>query len=365
MNVLMLRPQVELGGVTTHIGLLGAELVARGHAVSLITTRNSANEQFEKGVRSRGVKLFSGSLYPSTPYNLYKSIVDVSRIVRQNNIDILHSHHRFTTVVGRLVSVITNTPLVVTVHEFKQNWRLLASLWQGNITITPSQALKDHLQSVYKIADAHIFVIPHAIQAQPEYNPARIASLRERLNLTPTSICITFIGRLSEEKGCQFFIEAVPLIERSNKDIRFMVIGSGPDETALQRQAQKLGQDIAFLGNRNDISDLLQLTNIVVIPSVTESFSLVALEAMLAARPVVAAAAGGLVEVVRHGITGFLVPPKSPSHIAESVLTLVHDPELRDRLGLQGKHIVLEEYTTSALAERTIEVYKFVLSSGK
>ena len=146
------------------------------------------------------------------------------------------------------------------------------------------------------------------------------------------------IGRLAFEKGFDVAIAALKLLRERFPRLTLHLVGDGPERAALQRQASDLGieQSVEFVGmvpNRM-IPGLLKLATIVLIPSRSrESFSLVAIEAAQMGRPVVAAAAGGLREVVREGETGLLVELESPQSIATAVGTLLANPQRTGKMG--------------------------------
>lgn len=363
MRILMLRPQIELGGVTSHILLLARGLLEHGHQVEVATTGGDALHLLEQ----MGVPVFMSPLYPSTALNLVRSVMRLVHLVRANRVDILHSHHRFTAIVGRLVSRLTSVPLVATIHEFKDDWHLLASLWMGDMTITPSEALKHHLVSFYAGKGEDIVVVPNAVDLGEVPDAAQCAAVREALIPDPDALTVGCIGRLSPEKGVRYFVQSIPLIIKFAPKVRFLVVGDGPEQQALTRLTYDLGlrPSQILLGPRTDIPEIMQLLDVVVIPSVSESFSLVALEAMRAARPVVATSVGGLPEVVRHGETGRLVPPESPRALAQTICDLLADSAQRRRLGERGRQIVLEEYAASLMVDRTIEVYQRAKATTK
>jgi glycosyltransferase involved in cell wall biosynthesis len=285
MNILMLRPQIELGGVTAYIKLLSQGLVARGHQVRVATGGGA----LARSLGEMGLPVATLPLYPSTLPHLTRSALQLRRFVRTHHVDLLHSHHRFTTIVGRFVQRLVRVPLIATIHEFKDDGRLTARLWARNITIVPSQALKDHLVTLFQANAQDIFVIPYGIDlasdacvvpANPPIAPA----------LHANDLSVGYIGRLSPEKGARYFLESIPLISPHWPNIRWVVVGDGPEASQLRQLADHLGLDAAqlFLGARNDIDALIKTLDIVVIPSLSDNFPMVALEAMRAGRAVVA-----------------------------------------------------------------------------
>jgi glycosyltransferase involved in cell wall biosynthesis len=354
MRILMLRPCMEQGGVTSHLALLSRGLLDRGHDVIVAT---SGGEGLPL-LRRQGVSVTHSYLSPSTPLNLLRSVTQLVSLCRTARPDILHSHHRFTTIVGRLVGRLTNTPLVASVHEFKEDWRRLASFWTADTTVTPSQSLRRHMSEFYGVRGSKVLVIPHGV-ASDRPTAAQCAAARELLSLRPDTLLVGCVGRLSPEKGVRYFVESAPLIRQRFPNAEFIVVGDGPERESLTSLAASLGlhPPHVFLGVRDDVAAFVELMAVVVIPSLSESFSMVALEAMRSARPVVGTSAGGLVEVIRDGETGLIVPPGAPAALADAVCRLLGDAGLRLLLGERGRQLALEEYAPSRMVERFVEIY--------
>jgi glycosyltransferase involved in cell wall biosynthesis len=291
-----------------------------------------------------------------------RSVALLRRFVRAHQIDLLHSHHRFTTIIARAVRAITGVPLLATVHEFKHDGRLTAGLWARNITIVPSQALKAHLVSFYRAPSSQIAVIPHAIEPQPAIPESAAWECPHGAG----GPLVGFIGRLAPEKGARFFIESIPQVARGFPSARFLIVGDGPEAPQLRALALRLGlgAESLFAGSSDDAAGLLVRVGVVVIPSLSESFSLVALEAMRAGRPVVSSAVGGLPEIVRAGETGLLVPPGSASDLAVAVGELLADPERRHRMGARARQLFLAEHDPAAMIARTLQMYQAARSAG-
>lgn len=354
MNILFIRPQAELGGVSAHMALLSAGLSQRGHTVTLATAGGDALPRLQHS----GAKIFLCSpLYPSRPANLVIAVLRLLPLVRSGNFQVIHSHHRFTTTVGRIISRLSGIPLVITIHEFKRDHGGIAWLWSGDTMITPSKALRDHLVMSYQLRPSTIHVIPNAVEQPKTQLEISVAK--------PGMLTIGFIGRLSVEKGARYFLESVPLIRQQFPHVNFLIAGIGPEMQSLQALAQAVGlaPKQVFLGAHADVPTLLQQLDLVVVPSLDESFSLVALEAMHQGRPVVASAVGGIPEVVSDGETGLLVAPRSPAALAEAVCRLLADPASCIAMGRAGMIRARGEFSADTLVERTLALYKLVSAS--
>jgi glycosyltransferase involved in cell wall biosynthesis len=142
------------------------------------------------------------------------------------------------------------------------------------------------------------------------------------------------------------------------------VVGDGPQEAELVRQAEALGiaGHTRFLGNRRDIPGILALSEVAVLPSLWEPFGLAALEAMAVETPVVVTNTGGLPEFVTHGENGFLVAPADPGAIADSVSRLLADDALRRQMGASAQATVMQHFTARHVAIAYQRLYERTLA---
>jgi glycosyltransferase involved in cell wall biosynthesis len=192
-------------------------------------------------------------------------------------------------------------------------------------------------------------------------DPARLApsraraALRAELGVAPDRVVVLVLGQLVERKGQDLALEALALRRAAGDDLTLWLAGDGPAREALQRRAVELGlgETARFLGRREDVPDLLAACDLVATPSRAEGLGVAALEAMAAARPVVAARVGGLAESVVHERTGLLVAPGDVGALAEALGRLARDAALRERLGRAGPGRLSEGY----LAEQMVAAY--------
>jgi glycosyltransferase involved in cell wall biosynthesis len=154
------------------------------------------------------------------------------------------------------------------------------------------------------------------------------------------------VARLSPEKSIDTLLRAVPIILATCPDFRLEIAGDGPRGVALHGLAAelRLGDRVRFLGTVRDVPALLARARLFVLSSLTEGISLTLLEASARGLPIVATAVGGNPEVVADGLTGVLVPAASPDALAEGVLRLWSEPELRARMGNAGRLRVEERF---------------------
>ncbi len=164
---------------------------------------------------------------------------------------------------------------------------------------------------------------------------------------------------LVRRKGIDVLLEAFARVGEAE----LWIAGDGPQRGALETRAKELGvaERVRFLGARDDVPDLLAACDVFVLPSRLEGLGVAALEAMAAAKPVVATRVGGLGEVVRDGECGLLVPPDDPAALAAALERLLGDPELRARLGAAGPARVAEGHLPEQLTDAYERLYREVL----
>jgi glycosyltransferase involved in cell wall biosynthesis len=139
-----------------------------------------------------------------------------------------------------------------------------------------------------------------------------------------------------------------------------VMIGDGPEKAGAEQLTRELGveRDVLVLGNQDCMEELLPLADVFLLPSSSESFGLVALEAMSAEVPVVVSNAGGLPEVVEHGVTGFLHDPAHVSGFVQSVMKLLTNEPLRRAMGRRARREARQRFSTDEMVGRYVQVYE-------
>jgi glycosyltransferase involved in cell wall biosynthesis len=172
------------------------------------------------------------------------------------------------------------------------------------------------------------------------------------------------VAALVPHKGQKYLVDAAAIVVREVPRARFLVLGQGELRNALQEQIRDLGlrQHVLLAGFRTDVLALVKSMDVFVMSSVTEGLGTSLLDAMAAARPVVATMAGGIPEVVQDGVTGLLVPPRDARALAEAILSLLRDEDRRRRMGEAGLARVRQHFTMEKMVSETVAVYERVLA---
>jgi glycosyltransferase involved in cell wall biosynthesis len=208
-------------------------------------------------------------------------------------------------------------------------------------------------------------------------DPARVQTVYNGLNLsdwdssaTPGKpsgeILITTVGNIRRVKGHDVFVRAAATIAHEFPNVSFSVAGEvlEPDYfaelEALVREL-KLSERFHFVGGITDLRKHLSAADIFVLPSRSEGFSNAIVEAMAASLPVVATNVGGNAEAVTDGVSGFIVPSDDPAQLAGAIGRLLSDPSLAREMGLAGKSLAAEKFTTEAMMRRIVTTYETLL----
>jgi glycogen(starch) synthase len=230
---------------------------------------------------------------------------------------------------------------------------------KSDIVVSPSEALLKWALAQWSLDESRTMVVPYP------FAPAK-ASLS--VPLQGKGQTIGFFGRLEQRKGISDLIEAVPLILAKEKNVRFRFVGrpvihsaSGErfDKFLLRRLKRHRGS-IELVGGR-PLSEMPQeyaKVDICVFPSVWENFPNVCLEAMAAGRAIVASSAGGMKEMLENGKHGIMIPPKSPTAIADAVVRLIRCSEERLKFGVSARQRVLDAYAPAVIGPQLEASYR-------
>ena len=206
-----------------------------------------------------------------------------------------------------------------------------------------------------------IRVLPNAVDPDTQGSEENASQLKRRLELPADGSIILAVGRLSPEKGHRDLFEAMLRIRRRtpNSKWQLIVVGDGPRRAALLEQARNSGLDgfVRFVGHQSDVRPFFRIASVFVLPSRSEGSPNVLLEAMAAGAPVVACSVGGVPEMVRHGETAILVPPRDPEALANAIIQVLGDSELAAKLVANAANDVRTRYSPQNFCDSLLGIY--------
>jgi glycosyltransferase involved in cell wall biosynthesis len=298
-------------------------------------------------------------------------LVDLALYVRRHGIRVLHTSSRPRDAVACvLLGRLTGARSIVHLHVGVAPWMGRGLRWalaraDGLIAISEFVG-RTALEAGHH--GGRVFVVPNAIDAERWRPGVGRAEARAELGFSQDAPVVCTICRLIPGKGVPELLKALALVRAECPAVRLLVVGRDPVLeqpflAGLRGLVSELGLDanVLFTGQRPDVERLLAACDVFAMPSELEPFGLVFAEAAAMELPVVALASGGTVEVVADGETGLLAPPGDDSALAERILALLRDPELRRRMGRRGRARVLELFRPQRMAEQVARVYRAVL----
>lgn len=351
----------EIGGIEIVARAMVRALRQRGHRL-LVIAAHGPSAQPDEG-EDDGI--------PIRRFHFCQSLAgrDLGRIAAirrqaaaiQNDFqpDVVHNNFSGHTAYFQLaIAAATRVPLLVSLHSSLQGQRGGADTVLGNLLRTA-----DWVTAVSRstLDDARAIVPEIENRSSVIYN-GRAPFAPTLVPLPLTMPRLVAIGRLVPEKGFDLAIGALNLLRAEFPDLVLHLVGAGPERAALQKQVNESGLEnsVKFIGEvpHDAIHDQLNRATIVLVPSrCRESFSLVAVEAAMLGRPVIATAAGGLSEVVLDGKTGLLVEMEKPAALATAVRELLAHPDLAAAMGQNGRERALRIFSFERMVSEYEDMY--------
>ena len=368
----------KFGGGGIVIMDIARAAAAEGYDVSVLTT----DPVFREKLHGQGTPTVEIDVIrrPIRPVWDFLGMVRLWRYLRKERYDIVHTHTSKAGFVGRLAARLAGVRIVVhTVHGFafheqsgtaaKKVYIVLERLagHACNLLVTVSEYHRAAAQQLGIGRPGRLIAIPNGI------DPNRVAptntrdEVRAELGLRPDEIALMTIGRLADQKGIEFALEALSLMEPDlRQNIRLILAGVGPLADYLAGKAVELGVDnvVDFLGFRDDVGNLLAAGDIVLLPSLWEGLSITLLEAMAAEKPIVATTIPTNVEATRDGSCAVLVPAKDSVALARAISMVAADQQIREDLGRRAGEIFRESYSTDRMVTAYLNQYQRLLEES-
>ena len=292
---------------------------------------------------------------------------ELARLVKSEQVDLIHSHLPDQNFYASLAGRVTRCPTIVTYHglvEFAN-----ARSWRGALKLAAVRAFASAAVAVCgRVGEMLLeagFAPSKVVRIHNGIHSAKYAraegALRRDLGVTPERPLIGMVANVRASKGHEFFIRAARMVADQQPEAFFVISGDLHPELAppLFRLVEelRLTNHLKFIGFRQDVPALLSDLDIFVLPSTSEGFPLVVLEAMAASRPIVASNCGGVSEMIRNGETGLLVPIGNAEAIARQVSALLHDRRRAAALGAAAHREVSDHFSMEQMIARYEQLY--------
>lgn len=324
-------------------------------------------------IEEEGIKILSlNAKFKCNPLIIWRVI----SIIKKEKPQILHSFLFHANFLGRVIGKLRNVPIIISsIHSEYFGGILREKLlkWTDrfcNITTIVSKGAAERMIDLKVVSKNKLKVIYNGIDLEnfPFRKLEARTKIRKELNIEENKKILISVGRLHEAKGCPYLIKAMKILKEKYPHILLIVLGEGPEGKKIEEQIKelKLEKNILLLGQKENISEYLNASDVFVMPSLWEGLPIALLEAMACGLPVVATRVGGVPEVVEDGKSGFLVELKNPRGLAEKIIkTLEMSEEERKKMGERGRKIVEKKFSIEQMVKEYENLYQELLEKNK
>ena len=207
-------------------------------------------------------------------------------------------------------------------------------------------------------------LVHYGIDPPAKIHSSTVKEFKRQWDIDQNSTVMAAVGRLVPVKGHRTLMGSLPAVLEVTGEFTLLFAGDGPLEGELRKLACRLGVEkyVRFIGFMPDIHPLLGAIDLLVHPSLGEGFGLAPLEAMGHGLPIVASRVLALPEVIEENKSGLLVPPEDPGQLADAIISLLTDAQLRRKMGEAGRQRFLENFTLDKMVKKTEDVYEEILA---
>ncbi len=364
------------GGSGVVASELGMELARAGHQVHMISYAPPVRLiAFHPNLHFHKVEVTDYPLFEYPPYSLALAS-HLVEVACTEGLDLIHVHYAIphaisaylaqqmladrhlpfiTTLHGTDITLVGNAPSFLPITQF--------ALEKSSAITAVSQFLKSETQKVFKVAN-DIEVIPNFVRRRQKSSNSALDQHRHLAE--GKEAILVHISNFRPVKRVLDVLEIFARVQRQHP-ARLLFVGDGPERAHAERRAQELEieKEVYFLGVQLDVEEVLQIADVLLLPSETESFGLVALEAGAAGVPVVCSRVGGLPEVVIEGETGFLLPVGDVEGMAGKTLALISQPLLCETMGRQARERADTLFTADRVVGQYTALYRRILEASK
>lgn len=291
-----------------------------------------------------------------------KGFSALDKIFKEENPDIVHTHASLS---ARLAAKKNGIKVVHTRHCLEGEkkhikkfiYRFINNVLSDRV-VAVSEAVKDNLLSD-GISEDKLRTVYNGITPIRELSEEEKQQAREKLGIHPRQVVIGMVARLEPVKNHAMFLEAAKVIATICPEALFMIVGDGTMREALEAKAKEDGiaDKVIFTGYIQDVSEVMNVIDIHVLTSEKEALSISLIEAMSLGKPVIATNSGGPGEFVKNGVNGILIGVNDTVNLTMGAVRLIQRPDIRKKLGEEGRKIVGEKFISSDMARQIEQIY--------
>lgn len=359
LNILYMLPELNVGGVETHVLSLALGMKEMGHNVIVISNGGALAPRLEEG----GVEHVVMPVHHKSPVTVNEQARRVRELIERRGIHVVHAHSRVPAWIGHFATRRLRAAFIISAHgQYAAHMGSRVMAW-GDHIICVSDIIREHMRARLKADPARMSTVYNGIDMDEALERLRSArnpaDMRASLGIPADAPVAGHIGRLTVTKGTRFFLDAMASLVKKRPEVRALVVGDGQLRKELQDRATELGiaSNVIFTGMRTDVYDILNILDVYVVSSLSEGFPMGCLEAMSVRVPIVATGVGGIPEMLSHEQTALLADARDTDALAAHMDRLLDDPDLRARLTDAGFDTVSSKFSRQRMLQEVLDVY--------
>ncbi len=319
--------------------------------------------EYTPEIEDLGIKV---RLLPQKKGTDYLSFTKVALILRDEQVEIIHTHNTQPMVDGVLGAMFSGVKTIIhTDHarSFPDKLRYMFAEWLASHFCYRIVGVSEHtsrnLVEYERISPKRIVTIMNGIDARKYQKTIDKELKKKELGICTQGFILGLGVRLEEQKGISYLIKAMVKVRQKFPDIALVIAGKGSLENELKKETAELGlgNSVLFVGPRLDMPDLLKLFDLYVLPSNWEGLPMVLLEAMASGCPIVATAVGGNSMAIKHGHNGSLVEPRNPDRLAEEIIRVLSDKNIMSRYVDSGYDTFKKDFSAEIMTRKYEKLY--------
>ena len=323
----------------------------------IIAENGDAKDKFEDA----GLKVNILNLSRKNFYNKLKIYFFLKKYVKDNNIHIIHSHHRYFDLISFLIRKTLPVKTITSVQSKVTGKKYLS--YKADKLIAVSNTIKLHLLNYFGIKPEKISIINNFVDISEINNLKDSKSMKDNLAIQQNKFLIGYIGRISvKEKGVDLLLEAFNEFNKQYTNSFLILVGQGDNENYVNEFIKKEKLSALLIPQKEKIFDYYNILDIIIIPSKVDPFPLVALESGLMKIPVIASGVDGLAELIVDKVDGLLFEKNNYKELLQCMENFYIDARLREYCATNLNRKILENFTNEVIIEKYRNLYLKVLS---
>lgn len=350
-HVLFILSSFNIGGAEIDVLNLSRELIKKEYRVTIASQGGELEKELPEAVNHLSMDIPSRNQWVS-----FLNKLKLFFYCLFHSVSIINPQSLKGVLGAAIAAKVLGIPMIATIHNLHNG-----------------KYLKQAVRLLNRVPDVTLFVSEYERQKfldaglKPEHSGVMYSGINLKRYLPefeqPEKPVIGMIGRLSAEKGSIYGIEAFSMIHREFPEAKLMIVGDGPERKNLEKAVheQRLEDKVEFLGARNDVPEIMSKMSFLILPSLTESLSVVAREAMATGKPVISSDVGGMAELIEHQTNGLLVPATDTDRLASAMRELLGDPSKVEKYGKEARQKIERHFSINVWSQKMELFYQKAL----